>query len=101
FAGRAARDGADDPLHDVLDLAVHDHRIQALLAAEVLVHDGLRDAGTLGDLLDRGRLVAALGEDQPADVDELGPAGRGRETRASSSWGAARHGGLLSYAHVR
>ena len=64
FARRAVRDGLDDALDDVLDLAVDDHRVEPLLAAEVLVHDGLRDAGALGDLLDRRRLVAALGEDR-------------------------------------
>jgi len=64
----------------VLHLAVDDHRVQALLAAEVLVHDGFRDLGALGDLLDRRRLVAALREHGAPDVDQLRAPCGGRES---------------------
>jgi hypothetical protein len=60
-------DGGGQPLH----LAVDDDGVEALLAAEVLVDDRLRHAGPLGDLLDRGGLVAALGEQRAGDADEL------------------------------
>ena len=63
---------------DVLHLAVDDDRVQAFLAAEVLVDDRLRDLGALGDLLHRGRLVAALGEHGPPDLDQLARAARPR-----------------------
>src|SRR6185295_14620372 len=71
LARRAGRDRLDDARDDVLDLAVHDDRVEAFLAAEVLVDDRLRDAGAVRDLLDRCGLVAALREHHPADVDEL------------------------------
>ena len=57
-----------------LDLAVDDDRVQAFLAAEVLVDDGLGDAGLGGDLLDGGAVQAALGEQAPTDVEQLRPA---------------------------
>jgi hypothetical protein len=51
-----------------LDLAVHDDGVEAFLTAEVLVDHRLRDAGLGGDLLDRGAVQAALGEQAPPDV---------------------------------
>jgi hypothetical protein len=56
-----------------LDLAVNDHRVQAFLAAEVLVHHGLGNAGLSGDLLDRGALESPLSEQPPPDVEKLLP----------------------------
>ena len=53
------------------DLAVDDDRVQALLAAEVLVDDGLGDLGRGGDLLDAGAVEALLGEQLAADVEQL------------------------------
>src|SRR6266540_6331774 len=53
------------------DLAVDHDGVQALLAAEVLVDDRLGDAGPGGDLLDRGAVEAALGEESPGDLDQL------------------------------
>jgi hypothetical protein len=44
-------------------LAVDDHGVQALLAAEVLVDDRLGHPGAGGDLLDRGAVEPALGEE--------------------------------------
>jgi len=54
-----------------LDLAVHDNRVQALLASEVLVDQRFRDLGTLCDLLDRGCLETLSREDAASDLDEL------------------------------
>src|SRR5262249_9740891 len=81
---RTSRAGLRDGANDVLDLAVDDHRVEPLLAAEMLVDNGLRDLRPLGDLLDGGRLEAALGKDRSPDLDELGPPGRGVEPRGSN-----------------
>ena len=54
-------------------IAVDDDRVEALLAAEVLVDHRLGDAGLRGDLLDGGGVEALLGEQGPADLDELFP----------------------------
>ena len=54
-------------------LPVDHHRVEALLAAEVLVHHRLGHAGLGGDLLDRGALEPALGEQPPPDVEQLLP----------------------------
>ena len=43
------------------DLPVHDHRVQALLAAEMLVDHRFGDIRALGDLLDGGAVETALG----------------------------------------
>jgi hypothetical protein len=64
----------------VLDLAVDDDGVEALLPAEVLVHDRLRDLRAGGDLLDGGGLEPALREDRAADLDQLGAAGGPRES---------------------
>ena len=74
LAGRALGDALGHARHQVVHLPVHDGRVQPLLRAEVLVDDGLGDARLLGDLLDRGRLVALRGEDPPADLHQLDPA---------------------------
>src|SRR5256885_148780 len=51
----------------------------------MLVHDGLRDLGSLRDLLDARRLIAALGEEAPPDLDELrAPRGGGEAARAGA-----------------
>jgi hypothetical protein len=76
-----------------VDLAVDDDRVEPLLAAEVLVHDRLGDAGALGDLFDRRRLVASLREHRTTDLHELRPPRRGGEPRAG------RCGGVFS-SHV-
>src|SRR5699024_5326885 len=55
-------------------LAVDHHCVEPLLATEVLVDHRFGHLGALGDLLDGGGLVAALGEQGPADVDQLFPA---------------------------
>src|SRR5215469_16842917 len=54
-----------------LDLAVNHDRVEAFLASEVLVHNRLGNAGPGGDLLDRGAVQAALGEQAPTDIEEL------------------------------
>ena len=85
LARRPGGDRLDDARDDVLHLAVDDDRVEPFLAAEVLVHDGLRDLGARRDLLDRRRLVAALGEHRASDLDQLCPAGRGRQPPRASS----------------
>ena len=55
------------------DLAVDHDGVGTLLAAEVLVDHGLADPGTRGDLLDRGSLETALGEQFPGDGQQLLP----------------------------
>src|SRR6516225_4744859 len=55
-------------------LTVHHNRVQALLAAEVLVHDGLGDSCLRRDLLDGRAFEAPLGEEPAADVEQLLPA---------------------------
>src|SRR5215207_2402857 len=60
-----------EAVEQVLDLTVDDHRVQAFLAAEVLVHDRLGNTGPAGDLLDRRAAEATFGEQRPADVEEL------------------------------
>ena len=53
------------------DLAVNNDGVDALLAAEVLVHHGLRDLRAGGDLLDRGAVEPLLGKEFAADPDQL------------------------------
>src|SRR4029077_10003275 len=85
LAGRPFGDRLDDAIQDVLDLPVDHDRVEPLLASEVLVHDRLGDAGALGDLLDRRRLVAALREQPTSDLDQLCAPRRRRE-----AWPASR-----------
>ena len=63
-----------DAAEELLHLAVDDHRVQPLLAAEVLVDDRLGDLRALGDLFDRGRLEALLREKNTTHVEQLLPA---------------------------
>ena len=51
--------------------SIDDDRVQALLAAEVLVDDRLGDLSTGGDLLHRGTVEAALSEKATRDLDQL------------------------------
>src|SRR5207249_11242438 len=67
----AGGEGRGDPFEDRPYLPVDHDRVEALLAAEVLIHNRLGDLRPRGDLLDRGRVEPALGEDSPADGDEL------------------------------
>src|SRR5262249_24029682 len=69
--GVAGGEGRGDPLQDRPDLPVDHHGVQALLAAEVLVHHRFGDLRPGGDLLDRGRVEATFGDELPADADEL------------------------------
>ena len=55
----------------VIHLAIHDDGVETLLATEMLVDDGLRDSCGGGDLLDRHRLEALVGEEGATDLDEL------------------------------
>src|SRR6185312_6591755 len=60
-----------DGVQQRLDLPVHDDRVEPLLAAEVLVHDGLADRSGGSDLLDAGALESLLREELAADVEQL------------------------------
>ncbi len=80
-----------DPLRERLHLAVDDDRVQAFLAAEVLVDHRLADPGAGRHLFDRGRLVAALGEQFAADVQQLlAPLGAGHSNPGAA--GLIDHG---------
>ncbi len=80
-----------DAAQQRLDLAVDDDGVEALLAAEVLVDDGLGDLGPGCDLLDARRLEALVGEQLPADRDELLAAlGAGHPRPGSGARGASR-----------
>ena len=69
---------APDPVQQGADLAVDDHGVEALLAAEVLVHDRLADLGLGRDLLHRGALETAVCEQGAGHADELfAPLGAG------------------------
>ena len=68
--GQRVADGAQqDP-----ELAVDDLRVQALLGAEMLVDHRFGHACGGGDLLDRGPVQPAEGEEPAADADELAAA---------------------------
>ena len=64
---------------DARDLGVHHRFEQALLVAEVAVHDRPGDARALRDLLERGRLEAALREHPAGNLQELAAALRARQ----------------------
>ena len=69
--GRLRAERHVDPVEEGADLAVDDDRVQALLAPEVLVDDRLRHARLGGDLLDAGALETLVGEQLPADLEQL------------------------------
>jgi hypothetical protein len=58
-------------IEQVAHLAIDDDGVQTLLAAEVLVDDGLGDAGLRGDLLDAHGLEALPREQPTTDVEQL------------------------------
>src|SRR5665647_2177491 len=77
-----------------LNLPVDHDRVQAFLAAEVLVHDGFGDLGPRGDVLDACPVEALLGECGTSDPDELVPTlGPGHPDTAAACAGllAVRH----------
>jgi hypothetical protein len=47
-------------------------RVELLLGREVLVDERLRDAALTGDVVDRGRVVAAPGEDREGRLEDRG-----------------------------
>ena len=84
-----------------LDLAVDDHRVQALFAAEVFVHDGFADLCPAGDVFDAGAVEAALSESGPGHPDQLVASfGAGHPDTASTGPGrvVVRHGPSLPVA---
>jgi hypothetical protein len=64
-------EGGGEAVEQLLHLPGDDVGVEAVLAAEVLVHDRLAHLGVGGDLLDGGRLVALLAEQLAADVEQL------------------------------
>src|SRR4051794_35293709 len=60
-----------DLVEEPADLTVDDDGVQAFLAAEMLVHDRLGDAGPLRDLLDAGAVEALASEQHATDVEQL------------------------------
>jgi hypothetical protein len=63
--------GAADRRQQLVHLSVDDDSVEALLAAEVLVDDGLGHSGRRRDLLDADSLETLLGKEGAADGDEL------------------------------
>jgi hypothetical protein len=97
----ATGEGTLHPAEQAAHLTVDDDRVQPLLAAEVLVHDGLGHPRLGGDLLDRGRLEALLGEQLAADLDQL-LASRGTgHARAASLLHGFGHAGQATRARGR
>ena len=58
---------------DLLDQLADDRFDRRVLGAEVQVEGAEPDVRGLGDVGDRGRLHALVGDDPPGRVDELGP----------------------------
>ena len=83
YAGAVSGQGTLDAVEQGPHLAVDDDRVQALLAAEVLVDDGLGDPGLGGDLLDRGGLETLLREQRAAHLQQLLPASGTRQPSTS------------------
>ncbi len=65
----AARQRTRDAVEQTAHLTVHHDGVQPFLAAEVLIDDRLGDPRLGGDLLHRGALEPALGEQRPPDVE--------------------------------
>ena len=81
-----------------LDLTVYDDRVEAFLAAEVLVDDGFGHACLGGDLLDRGSLETAFGEQPPPDVEQLlAPFFTGHPSAAGSEGGIVVHHVIIAF----
>ena len=70
---------------ELVDAGVEEGQVEVELAGEVLVEDGLGDAGMLGDLIHRGGVVAGGGEDLEGGREDLLAsllAGQSRRARA-------------------
>ena len=78
-----------------LDLPVDDDRVDALLAAEVLVHDGLGHLGAGGDLLDARAVEPLLGEQAARHVEQLRSALRPRHAEAGCALGVGGHAPIM------
>jgi hypothetical protein len=62
-----------DPGAEALDQRLETGNVEAPLAAEVLEDQPVRDAGGLGDLVDRDLVVVAIAEYLEAGSDQLEP----------------------------
>src|SRR5439155_20283101 len=70
-----------------------------LLAAEMLVHDGLGDIGAGGDFLDRRAFEASLGKKPPADTQQLLAAFfTGHPLTMVGAWGRPGHSPIMATA---
>ena len=78
----ASRTVVDEPLGAL----VEQREVELELAGEVLVEHGFRDAGPLGDVVHRGRVVALRDEHLAGGVEQLDAAGRARQAGAARRW---------------
>ena len=78
-----------------LDLAVDDDGVHALLAAEVLVHDGLGHLGAGGDLLDARPLEPLLRDQLARHVEQLLAPLRPRHAGARGSVPGGGHASIM------
>ena len=81
-----------DAIQQGRHLPVDDHRVEPLLAAEVLVDHRLGHPGALGDLFHRGAFIAAFGKQCSGDVDELVPTLAAGHSSARYAWLFPRSG---------
>ena len=92
FGGIGAGQVIPPDLAELGEVALQQAPVEVLLGFEMVVDDGRADSGPLGDLVDRGGVIAALGEELGGGgSDHLAafrrrhpPAGRRRP--ASWSW---------------
>lgn len=83
------------------DLAVDDDRVDAFLAPEVLVDDGLGHGRASRDLLDARPLEALLREERTAHVQQLLTACFGCHARAGDAFAVEGHGSIMPDAIAR
>jgi hypothetical protein len=71
FSRVTDREGPLDGFKKFLHFTINDDRVEALFATEVFVHNGLGNPGLSSDLLNRGGIKSALGEQGSTNVQEL------------------------------
>src|SRR5262249_27801121 len=97
LAGRAALGRPLEAPEDLGGVRVEQRAVELALGVEVLVDQRLRDAGRVGDVVQRGAVVAAGGERRlGGGEDHRAALGGGHAATA----GDGRHGGLRSVAAV-
>ena len=70
------------PVDQLVREHVHQLEVEGPLRLEVLVDEGLGDAGRLGDVVHGGGGVAVLGEEGEGHVEQLAPPGVGGQPAA-------------------